>query len=712
MTEIALIGNPNSGKTSLFNLLTGISQRVGNWPGVTVERKSGTVKKHSDWKVQDLPGIYSMSPYTPEEKVARDYLLSNHADSILNVVDATNLERNLYLTTQLIETGIPVTVALNMSDALKGQGKTINIDKLSYQLGVPVVSTSAVKNVGVEKAVKKAAYTTKENVDTIQYPTYSDKFEAAIKQIIDILGDIVPERSARFYAIKLFERDALVQNEVELSEFQKGEINEVIKITEEIFTEDSESIVINERYEFIERVAKMAQNQDSNFKMTISDKIDRVVTNRILALPIFAVVTFLVYYLSIQTVGTMWTDWVNDVLFGDLVPNWVQAGLDYLHVSGWLESLIIDGIVAGVGTVLGFLPQIFVLFICLGILEDIGYMSRIAFVMDRMFRRFGLSGKSFIPMLIATGCGVPAIMASRTIENERDRRITIMTATFMPCSAKLEIIALIAGAFFPDNPFVAPSIYFIGFLTIILSGIALKKTSFLGSSVSPFIMELPAYHMPKVWSVLRYAFGKAMSFVKRAGTIIFSLTVIIWFMSSYDFAFQAVDTEHSILAALGRAIAWIFQPLGFGDWKATVAAATGLAAKEAVVGTFGVLYNDSTTSGLYHALQLDYTSLAAYSFLTFNLLCAPCFAAMGAIKREMGDAKWTIGAIGFQTGLAYVVSLIIYQLGLVVFYGKDITFWTIVAVILLIAIIYFIVRKPRQVKEKVIALDNLEMAGE
>lgn len=712
MTEIALIGNPNSGKTSLFNLLTGTSQRVGNWPGVTVERKSGTVKKHSDWKVQDLPGIYSMSPYTPEEKVARDYLLSNHADSILNVVDATNLERNLYLTTQLIETGIPVTVALNMSDALKGQGKTINIDKLSYQLGVPVVSTSAVKNMGIEKTVKKAAHTTKENVDTIQYPTYSDKFEAAIKQIIDILGDIVLERSARFYAIKLFERDALVQNEVELSEFQKGEINEVIKITEEIFTEDSESIVINERYEFIERVAKMAQNQDSNFKMTISDKIDRVVTNRILALPIFAVVTFLVYYLSIQTVGTMWTDWVNDVLFGDLVPNWVQTGLDYLHVSGWLESLIIDGIAAGVGTVLGFLPQIFVLFLCLGILEDIGYMSRIAFVMDRMFRRFGLSGKSFIPMLIATGCGVPAIMASRTIENERDRRITIMTATFMPCSAKLEIIALIAGAFFPDNPFVAPSTYFIGFLTIILSGIALKKTSFLGSYVSPFIMELPAYHMPKVWSILRYAFGKAMSFVKRAGTIIFSLTVIIWFMSSYDFAFQAVDTEHSILAALGRAIAWIFQPLGFGDWKATVAAATGLAAKEAVVGTFGVLYNDSTTSGLYHALQLDYTSLAAYSFLTFNLLCAPCFAAMGAIKREMGDAKWTIGAIGFQTGLAYVVSLIIYQLGLVVFYGKDITFWTIVAIILLIAIIYFIVRKPRQVKEKVIALDNLEMAGE
>lgn len=712
MTEIALIGNPNSGKTSLFNLLTGTSQRVGNWPGVTVGRKSGTVKKHADWKVQDLPGIYSMSPYTPEEKVARDYLLSNDADSILNVVDATNLERNLYLTTQLIETGIPVTVALNMSDALKAQGKTINIDKLSYQLGVPVVSTSAVKNTGVDKAVKKAANTTKESVDFIQYPTYSDQFEAAVKQIIDILGDVVPEGSARFYAIKLFERDSLVQEELHLSDFQKGEINQVIKITEEIFTEDSESIVINERYEFIERVAKMAQNQDSNFKMTVSDKIDRIVTNRILALPIFAVVMFLVYYLSIQTVGTMGTDWVNDVLFGELVPSWVQSGLDSLHVSGWLESLIIDGIVAGVGTVLGFLPQIFVLFICLGILEDIGYMSRVAFVMDRIFRRFGLSGKSFIPMLIATGCGVPAIMASRTIENERDRRITIMTATFMPCSAKLAIIALIAGAFFPSNAYVAPSAYFIGFFTIILSGIALKKTKLFGSYVSPFIMELPAYHMPKVMSVFRYAFGKALSFVKRAGTVIFSLTVIIWFMSNYSFTLHAVPTNKSILATLGNLVAWIFTPLGFGNWKATVAAVTGLGAKEAVVGTFGVLYNDSTTSGLYHALQLDYSALAGYSFLIFNLLCAPCFAAMGAIKREMGDAKWMLGAIGFQTGLAYVVSLIIYQLGLVAFYGKGINFWTIVAVVLLIVIIYFIVRKPAQEKEEVITLDNLEKFGE
>ncbi|MCB5114279.1 ferrous iron transport protein B, partial [Streptococcus mutans] len=433
MTEIALIGNPNSGKTSLFNLLTGTSQRVGNWPGVTVERKSGNVKKLKEISVQDLPGIYSMSPYSPEEKVARDYLLSNHADSILNVVDATNLERNLYLTTQLIETGIPVTIALNMSDVLKNQGKSINSDKLAYQMGVPVVATSALKNTGVDKAVKKASQTTKGSVDSIQYPTYDAKFEAAIAQIIEVLGQTVPERSSRFYAIKLFERDRLVEEELDLSPFQKKEIKDIIQITEEVFTEDSESIVINQRYAFIERVSQMAQSQDNDFKMSASDKIDKIVTNRVLALPIFAVVMFLVYYLSIQTVGTMGTDWVNDVLFGKYVPEFVTGVLEALKVQAWLQSLIIDGVVAGVGTVLGFLPQIFVLFICLGILEDIGYMSRIAFVMDRIFRRFGLSGKSFIPMLISTGCGVPGIMASRTIENERDRRITIMTTTFMPC---------------------------------------------------------------------------------------------------------------------------------------------------------------------------------------------------------------------------------------------------------------------------------------
>lgn len=708
MIEIALIGNPNSGKTSLFNLMTGHNQRVGNWPGVTVERKSGLVKKHKDIEIQDLPGIYSMSPYSPEEKVARDYLLSKKADSILNVVDATNLERNLYLTTQLIETGIPVTLALNMSDVLEAQGKTINIDKLSYHLGVPVVATSALKQTGVDKVVKKAAHTTIASVGDIAFPIYDDKLEAAISQILDVLGNSVPQRSARFYAIKLFEHDALVEAELDLSAFQRKEIKDIIRITEEVFTEDAESIVINERYAFIERVCKMAQSQTKDFALTLSDKIDKLVTNRILALPIFAVVMYLVYYLSLQ--GKMWTDWASDVLFGKYVPDLMTSGLTYLHVQDWLKSLIVDGVVAGIGTVLGFLPQIFVLFICLGVLEDIGYMSRIAFVMDRIFRRFGLSGKSFIPMLISTGCGVPAVMSSRTIENERDRRITIMTATFMPCSAKLEIIALIAGAFFPHNPLVAPSTYFIGMAAIILSGIALKKTSFLGGLTSPFIMELPSYHWPKAMSVLRYAFGKAMSFVKRAGTIIFSLTVLIWFMSNYNFMLQTVDTEVSILATLGKGLSWIFTPLGFGNWKATVAALTGLAAKETVVATFGILYHNSSEAGLATALQADYSALAAYSFLIFNLLCAPCFAAIGAIKREMANLKWTVGAIGFQTGLAYCVSLILYQFGQVLLYGKPITPWTLVAVLLLVTMIYFVVRKPRQIKDKIITLENLQEA--
>lgn len=709
MIEVALIGNPNSGKTSLFNLMTGHNQRVGNWPGVTVERKSGLVKKHKDIEIQDLPGIYSMSPYSPEEKVARDYLLSKKADSILNVVDATNLERNLYLTTQLIETGIPVTLALNMSDVLEAQGKTINIDKLSYHLGVPVVATSALKQTGVDKVVKKAAHTTIASVGDIAFPIYDDKLEAAISQILDVLGNSVPQRSARFYAIKLFEHDALVEDELDLSAFQRKEIKDIIRITEEVFTEDAESIVINERYAFIERVCKMAQSQTKDFALTLSDKIDKLVTNRILALPIFAVVMYLVYYLSLQ--GKMWTDWASDVLFGKYVPDLITSGLTYLHVQDWLKSLIVDGVVAGIGTVLGFLPQIFVLFICLGVLEDIGYMSRIAFVMDRIFRRFGLSGKSFIPMLISTGCGVPAVMSSRTIENERDRRITIMTATFMPCSAKLEIIALIAGAFFPHNPLVAPSTYFIGMAAIILSGIALKKTSFLGGLTSPFIMELPSYHWPKAMSVLRYAFGKAMSFVKRAGTIIFSLTVLIWFMSNYNFMLQTVDTEVSILATLGKGLSWIFTPLGFGNWKATVAALTGLAAKETVVATFGILYHNSSEAGLATALQADYSALAAYSFLIFNLLCAPCFAAIGAIKREMANLRWTVGAIGFQTGLAYCVSLILYQFGQVLLYGKPITPWTLVAVLLLVTMIYFVVRKPRQIKDKIITLENLQEAN-
>ena len=596
-------------------------------------------------------------------------MLSQRADSILNVVDATNLERNLYLTTQLIETGIPVTLALNMSDVLEAQGKQINVDKLSYHLGVPVVATSALKQTGIDQVVKKAAHTTTSTVADIAFPIYDDKLEAAISQILEVLGNSVPQRSARFYAIKLFEHDALVEAELDLSPFQRKEIKDIIRITEEVFTEDAESIVINERYAFIERVCQMAQSHTEDFALTLSDKIDRIVTNRILALPIFAVVMYLVYFLSIQTVGTMWTDWANDVLFGKYVPDLVTSGLDYLQVQDWLKSLIVDGIVAGIGTVLGFLPQIFVLFICLGVLEDIGYMSRIAFVMDRIFRRFGLS-----------------------------------------CSAKLEIIALIAGAFFPSNSLVAPSTYFIGMAAIILSGIALKKTSFLGGLTSPFIMELPAYHWPKAMSVLRYAFGKALSFVKRAGTIIFSLTVLIWFMSHYNFTLHTVDTEVSFLATLGKGLSWIFDPLGFGNWKATVAALTGLAAKETVVATFGILYHNSSEAGLAEALRGDYSSLAAYSFLIFNLLCAPCFAAIGAIKREMANLKWTVGAIGFQTGLAYCVSLILYQFGQVILYGKSMTIWTFVAFLLLVTMIYFVVRKPRQIKDQIISLDNLQEA--
>ena len=563
MKELALAGNPNSGKTSLFNILTGSSQHVGNWPGVTVEKKSGLFRKNKEIIIQDLPGIYSLSPYTSEEMVSRNYFLSGNADAILDVVDATNLERNLYLSLQLIETRIPVVLALNMSDVVEKQGKWIDTEKLSYQLGVPVVATSALKKTGIDQVMQQVMRVMNQ-VEEAFYPAYDNHFEAALSEIIRILGNAVPQKQARFYAIKLFERDKELSEQLVLSDFQKAEIEDAIRIAEEIYTEDAESIVVNARYEFIEAAVKMALQADVN-QLSLSDKIDRIVTNRYLALPIFAVVMWLVYFLSIQTIGTMGTDWTNDVLFGEWIPNGIKSLLEQLAVADWLQSLIIDGIIAGCGAVLGFVPQIFVLFICLGFLEDIGYMSRIAFVMDRLFRRFGLSGKSFIPMLISTGCGVPGVMASRTIENERDRRITIMTTTFMPCSAKLPIISLIAGAFFPGNPWIAPSAYFVGMGAIVLSGIALKKTASLGGAVAPFIMELPSYHLPQVKTVLRYAGQKALSFIKRAGTIIFVTNIFIWFASSYNFGLQVVETEDSILAALGKGLACIFSPLGFGN---------------------------------------------------------------------------------------------------------------------------------------------------
>lgn len=709
--DIALIGNPNSGKTTLFNLLTGNHQRVGNWPGVTVERKSGKIRKQSDWVLQDLPGIYSLSPYSIEEKVARDYLLSQEVDLVLNIVDATNLERSLYLTTQLIEMGRPVVLALNMSDLLTSQSKTINSDQLSYQMGVPVVVTSALQNKGMNPLLQSVEEATQQENQDLVFPVYDSRLEAALSQIIDVLGQTVPEKGSRFYAMKLFEGDPLVWSELPLSIFQEREIKEIVQITEEIFTEDAESIVVNERYAFVERVCRLVQVEEEGFKDNLSDKIDRVITNRFLGLPIFAAVMYLVYYLSIQTIGTMGSDWLNDVFFGEWVPTTLISWMENLHIEPWLQSLVVDGIAAGVGGVLGFLPQIMVLFLCLGILEDIGYMSRIAFVMDRIFRRFGLSGKSFIPILISTGCGVPGIMASRTIENERDRRITIMTATFMPCSAKLSIIALIAGAFFPGSSWVAPSSYFIGFGAIILSGIALKKTKALGGYTSPFILELPAYHLPKWTTVFRYAFGKGVSFAKKAGTIIFSMSVLIWFVSRYNFALQEVEIESSILSVVGRSLAWLFEPLGFGNWKATVAAVTGLVAKETVVATFGILYQHpeatETSRSLWSSLQGDYSALSAYSFLFFNLLCAPCFAAMGAIKREMIHLKWAVLAIGFQTLLAYVVSLIVYQFGLVMLYKQPISNWTLVAGTCLLILLYLLMRRPVYIKERIIRLDNL-----
>ncbi|HEL2079501.1 TPA: ferrous iron transport protein B [Streptococcus suis] len=694
--HIALAGNPNSGKTTLFNLLTGTNQRVGNWPGVTVERKSGTIKKRKHLLIQDLPGIYSLSPYTPEERVARDYLIADQPAAILNVLDATNLERNLYLTLQLLEMGLPIVIAFNMTDALKSQGRSINSDQLSYQLGVPVQPISALKKLGISQRLHEVEKITNQQAEPI-YPQYDKQFEAGLAQVIDLLSDSIPNHQKRFYAIKLLEQDQVILDQLQLNAQDMLDLTEIIAILEKIYADDMEAIIVNQRYQFIEKITELV-TKDSDKTFNLSDNIDRLVTNRFLALPIFATVMWLTYFLSIQTVGTMGTDWVNDVLFGELVPGLIQENLDRFEIAGWLQSLVLDGIIAGCGAILGFVPQIFVLFVCLGILEDIGYMSRVAFVMDRIFRRFGLSGKSFIPMLISTGCGVPGVMASRTIENEQDRKITIMTATFMPCSAKLPIISLVADAFFPDNPWIAPSAYFVGMAAIVLSGMALKKTKQLGGVASPFIMELPSYHLPKLSTVLRYAFDKALSFIKRAGTIIFVTNTIIWFSSSYNWSLQMVETDESILASIGRSFSLLFAPLGFGNWRATVAAITGLLAKETVIATFGILYKLGETTEenpeLWGLLQQDYTALSAYSFLVFNLLCAPCFAAIGAIHREMGESKWTWIAIGFQTGLAYASSLVIYQVGLVLIYGQLPTVWTFIAIFLIITAIYSLVKKP------------------
>lgn len=705
--HVALVGNPNSGKTSLFNELTGSNQSVGNWPGVTVERKSGRLKELTTIVLQDLPGIYSLSPYTPEEVVARDYLLHENPDQLLNIVDGTNMERNLYLTTQLLETGTPMMICVNMMDVVKKEGTIINCEKLAYGLGVPVYPLSVVKKEGMKKIKEQLESDAFKQNKVDNYPLYDDRLEVALDEISQLIKSYVAEHQLRWFTIKFFERDEKVLENTTVSEDIKKEIEEIVQLTEKIMEDDSESIIINERYDFIAQLVALSTVKSKDFKFTASDKIDRVVTNKWLSLPIFAAIMWAVYYLSIQTVGTIGTDWVNDVLFGEWVPNFVGHYLEVWKIAPWLQSLVLDGIIAGVGAVLGFLPQLIVLFLCLSVLEDCGYMARIAFVMDRFFRKFGLSGKSFIPMLIATGCGVPGVMASRTIENEKDRRMTIMTTTFMPCSAKLPIIGLIAGAFFPKSSWVAPSAYFVGIGAIVLSGIILKKTKLFGGKAAPFIMEMPAYHLPRMKNSVRQTFDRSKAFVKKAGTIIFASSVMIWFLMSFNFRFEMVDAGDSMLASIGKTVAFIFAPLGWGNWQTTIATVTGLIAKENVVGTFGILYGHQelvteTGQEFWPLLSASLTPLAGYSFLIFNLLCAPCFAAIGAIRREMNDWKWTTLAISYQCGLAYMVSFIIYQLGLIFVEGASFGMGQLIASLCLLGVLAMLVKKPRVKREMVV----------
>ena len=667
--RIALAGNPNCGKTTLFNALTGSTQYVGNWPGVTVEKKEGKYRKQKDVIITDLPGIYSLSPYTLEEVVARNYLLKEKPDAILNIVDATNLERNLYLTTQCMELGIPVVIALNMMDIIEKNGDHINVKALSDKLGVKIVEISALKGTGVDKAAEAAVDAAKKKT-VPAYPKFNEEVEQVLDSLRPVLNN-VPEDKQRWYEIKVFERDEKIGDQIT---YDKEAAEKIIAAAEKQMDDDSESIITNERYEYIAGLLEGSYVKKNAGSMTISDKIDRIVTNRWLAIPIFLLVMWVVYFLAINTIGTMGTDWVNDVLFGEIVPGAVEGFLDSIGTADWLKGLILDGIVAGVGAVLGFLPQMIVLFICLAFLEGCGYMARIAFIMDRIFRRFGLSGKSFIPMMVGTGCGVPGVMASRTIENERDRRMTIMTTTFIPCGAKLPIIGLIAGALFGNSALVGWSAYVVGIAAIVISGIILKKTKMFAGEPAPFVMELPAYHIPTLSSIFHSVWERASSFVKKAGTVILLATILVWFMSSFGFlngSFQMLPEEdfmeHSILAALGNTVAWIFAPLGWGSWKPAVAAVTGLIAKENVVGTFGILYKYGEVSEMgeeiWANLQADMSALAGYSFLVFNLLCAPCFAAIGAIKREMNSAKWTWFAIGYQCVFAYLASMCIYQIG-------------------------------------------------
>lgn len=715
--KIALAGNPNCGKTTLFNMLTGMNQYVGNWPGVTVEKKEGPLKGYDDVVIQDLPGIYSLSPYSPEEVVTRTYLVQEHPDAILNIIDGTNIERNLYLTTQLIGLGYPVVVAINMIDLVRKNGDQIDLDKLSKALGCTCVELSALKGEGGMEAAEKAVELARNHIHTERPHVFHGSVEHALAHIEETIEPYVQNIYLRWYAIKLFERDEVVLKELNLDDETMAHLEKHIVDCEREMDDDAESIVADQRYRYIEDVVRRSVKKTAEkHAATLSDRIDSIVTNRILALPIFAGMMFLMYAIAMGSfpfsIGTMGTDWANDVLFGEWIPNAFDSVLNAMGVSGWLYGLIMDGVVAGVGAVLGFVPQILVLSLLLSILEDVGYMSRVAFILDRVFRKFGLSGKSIIPMLVATGCGVPGILASRTIENENDRKITVMTTGFIPCGAKMPIIGLFAGAVFGNSPLVATSAFFIGVLAVIVSGVILKKFKAFAGKPAPFVMELPTYHLPSVRNVFRSTLDRGWDFVKRATTIVLLSSIVLWFLQTYGYAdgriFAVTDSNTSFLADIGRLFAWIFYPLGWmGDmaWKATVATATGLIAKEEVVMTFGTLYNfggelSEAGNEIWSKIAMDFGPVRAYSFMIFNLLCAPCFAAIGAIKREMGSAKWTWKTIGYMCGFAYAVSMIVYQLVGIVVGETAFSVFTVLAGLVLIGLLYLIFRKGYQAEEK------------
>lgn len=724
--KIALAGNPNSGKTTLFNNLTGSRQRVGNWPGVTVEKKEGPLKGTNDVTIQDLPGIYSLSPYSLEEVVSRNYLVNEKPDAILNIIDGTNIERNLYLTTQLLELGIPVVVAVNMIDLVERNGDKIDLNRLSQELGCPVMAVSALKGKGTKEVAAKAIEVAKKHQVAPIPEIYDKTVMSALSKIESELQTQIDGSMVRWYSVKVFERDERIDEFLKLTDEKKAKIEPIIKKVEETLDDDAESIITSQRYDYIGTIVQHSvKKKGSKHELSVSDKIDKIVTNRILALPIFILVMYVVYTIAMGgtsiSIGTIGTDWANDVLFGEIVPNFFGGILTSLQVNDVLYGLIMDGIIGGVGAVLGFVPQILVLFLLLSIMEDVGYMSRVAFIMDRIFRRFGLSGKSFIPMLVATGCGVPGIMASRTIEQDRDRKMTIMTTGFIPCGAKMPIIGLFAGAVFGGSSLVATSAFVIGIAAVIISGIILKKFKAFAGEPAPFVMELPAYHLPSAGNVLRATWERGWSFIKRAGTVILLSSIILWFLQGFGFTdgqFGMVeDNNTSLLANIGNAIAWIFAPIGWvGDmaWKATVATFTGLIAKEEVVNTFGVLYNFSEVSEegneIWTLIAQDFTPIAAYSFMIFNLLCAPCFAAMGAIRREMNNTKWTMAAIGYMCLFAYVSALIVYQLVGLAIGEVAFNFWTIVALALLIGVIYLLFRPGYKPKSEALDLKGMQTA--